>query len=84
MGNYKRKRNIMEELIFKYFKKKYPDERYVYKTCFVIQDMFGIVGNNLYVIEFIDQKMKYPKTLELRVSYSELSNTQLTNNTKRG
>lgn len=61
----------MEELIIKYFKTKYPDERYVYKTCFVIQDMFGVKGNNLYVVEFIDTKMKYPKTLELRIKESE-------------
>lgn len=74
MGNYKRKRNIMEELIIKYFKTKYPDERYVYKTCFVIQDMFGVKGNNLYVVEFIDTKMKYPKTLELRIKENELLN----------
>lgn len=74
MGNYKRKRNIMEELIIKSFKTKYPDERYVYKTFFVIQDMFGVKGNNLYVVEFIDTKMKYPKILELRIKESELLN----------
>lgn len=61
-------------LIENYFRNKYPDERYVYKTCFVIQDMFGVKGNNLYVVEFIDTKMKYPKTLELRIKESELLN----------
>lgn len=36
--------------------------------------MFGVKGNNLYVVEFIDTKMKYPKTLELRIKESELLN----------
>lgn len=71
-------------LIENYFRNKYPDERYQFKAYRTIEDMFGVKGNNLYVIEFIDKKMKYPKTLELMVSYSELSSTQLTNNTKGG
>lgn len=39
-----------------------------------IEDMFGVKGNNLYVVEFIDVKMRYPKTLELRIKENELLN----------
>lgn len=64
------KRNLVEN----YFRNKYPDERYQFKTYHVIKDMFGITGNNLYVVEFIDIKMKHPKTLELRIKEYELLN----------
>lgn len=62
------KRNLVEI----YFRNKCPDERYQFKTYNTIKDMFGVKGNNLYVVEFIDTKMKYPKTLELRIKESEL------------
>lgn len=64
----------MEErkLIEQYFKTKYPDERYVMKNFSCIADMFGNSGNNLYIIEFIDSKMKHPATMELRVKEHEL------------
>lgn len=55
-------------LIENYFRNKYPDERYQFKA----YHTFGVKGNNLYVVEFIDSKMKYPKTLELRITYDEL------------
>lgn len=64
------KRNLVEI----YFRNKYPDKRYRFKTYNTIEDMFGVKGNNLYVVEFIDTKMKYPKTLELRIKESELLN----------
>lgn len=59
-------------LIENYFRNKYPDERYQFKAYHTIEDMFGVIGNNLYIVEFIDSKMKYPKTLELRITYDEL------------
>lgn len=61
-------------LIENYFRNKYPDERYQFKKYSVIKDMFGFKENNLYVVEFIDTKMKYPKTLELRIKEFELLN----------
>lgn len=64
------KRNLVEI----YFRNKYPDKRYQFKTYNTIEDMLGVKGNNLYVVEFIDTKMKYPKTLELRIKESELLN----------
>lgn len=64
------KRNLVEI----YFRNKYPDKRYEFKTYHVIKDMFGVKGNNLYVVEFVDTKMKYPKTLELRIKEFELLN----------
>lgn len=64
------KRNLVEI----YFRNKYPDKRYQFKTYHTIEDMFGVIGNNLYVVEFIDTKMKYPKTLELRITEDELLN----------
>ena len=64
------KRNLVEN----YFRNKYPDKRYQFKTYNTIEYMFGVKGNNLYVVEFIDTKMKYPKTLELRIKESELLN----------
>lgn len=64
------KRNLVEN----YFRNKYPDKRYQLKTYNTIEDMFGVKGNNLYVVEFIDTKMKYPKTLELRIKEFELLN----------
>lgn len=62
------KRNLVEN----YFRNKY--KRYQFKTYNTIEDMFGVKGNNLHVVEFIDTKMKYPKTLELRIKESELLN----------
>lgn len=64
------KRNLVEN----YFRNKYPDKRYQFKTYNTIEGMFGVKGNNLYVVEFIDTKMKYPKTLELRIKENELLN----------
>lgn len=61
-------------LIENYFRNKYPEERYQFKAYYTIEDMLGVKGNNLYVVEFIDTKMKYPKTLELRIKESELLN----------
>lgn len=61
-------------LVENYFRNKYPDKRYQFKTYNTIEDMLGVKGNNLYVVEFIDTKMKYPKTLELRIKESELLN----------
>ena len=63
-----------KELIEKVFRNKFPDTRYNMKNYHVINDMFGVNGNNLYVVEFIDTKMKYPKTLELRIKEHELLN----------
>lgn len=61
-------------LIENYFRNKYPDERYQFKAYHAIEDMFGVKGNNLYVVEFIDVKMRYPKALELRIKENELLN----------
>lgn len=61
-----------KELIEQYFKTKYPDERYVMKNFSRIVDMFGNSNNDLYIIEFIDSKMKHPATLELKVREHEL------------
>lgn len=61
-----------KELIEKYFKAKYPDKRYVMKNVSRITDIFGNNDNDLYVIEFIDSKMKHPATMELRVKEYEL------------
>lgn len=62
------------DLVMNYFRNKYPDERYQFKAYHTIKDMFGVEGNNLYVVEFIDVKMRYPKTLELRIKENELLN----------
>ena len=64
------KRNLVEN----YFRNKSPDKRYQFKTYHTIEDMFGVKGNNLYVVEFIDVKMRYAKTLELRIKENELLN----------
>lgn len=61
-----------KELIEKYFKAKYPDKRYVMKNVSCIKDVFGNNNNDLYIIEFIDSKMKHPATMELRVKEHEL------------
>lgn len=61
-----------KELIEQYFKAKYPDKRYVMKNFSRIVDMFGNSNNDLYIIEFIDSKMKHPATLELKVREHEL------------
>lgn len=66
-----------KELIKQYFKTKYPNERYVMKNISRIADLFGNSGNNLYIIEFIDSKMKHPATMELRVKEHELLNTAI-------
>lgn len=50
-------------LIENYFRNKYPDERYQFKAYHTIEDMFGVKGNNLYVVEFID--FEVAKTLTL-------------------
>lgn len=64
----------MEErkLIEQYFKKKYPHERYVMKNYYHIHDAFNNDDNKLYVIEFIDTKVKRSKTMELQVKEYEL------------
>lgn len=61
------------DLVMNYFRNKYPDERYQFKAYHTIEDMFGVKGN-IYVVEFIDVKMRYPKTLELRIKENELLN----------
>lgn len=57
-----------------YFYTRYPADRYELKHFFTIDDLFGNAANRLFVIEFIDLKMKYSKTLELQVKESELFN----------
>lgn len=61
-----------KELIEQYFRTKYPHERFVMKNVSRITDVFGDNYNDLYVIEFIDSKMKHPATMELRVKEHEL------------
>lgn len=61
-----------KELIEQYFKTKYPDERYVMKNYYHIQDTFNSNDYKLYVIEFIDTKVKRSKTMELQVKEYEL------------
>lgn len=61
-----------KELIEKYFKTKYPNERYVMKNVSRIEDAFGDNNNDLYIIEFIDSKMKHTATMELQVKEHEL------------
>lgn len=65
----------MEErkLIEQYFRAKYPNERYVMKNYYHIEDAFNSEGQKLYIIEFIDSKMIHAKTMELRVKEYELS-----------
>ena len=53
-----------KELIERYFRKKFPDERYQFKHSFVIQSAWN-KKFDLFVVEFIDTKFKHPKTLEL-------------------
>lgn len=65
------------ELVKFYFKKKYPDNRYQFKTYSVICDMFYNPNNDLFVIEFIDTKMIHTKTLELQVKRNDLYNINI-------
>lgn len=64
----------MEErkLIEQYFRTKYPNERYVMKNYFHIKDVFNSDDQKLYIIEFIDMKVKRSKTMELQVKEYEL------------
>lgn len=61
-----------KELIEQYFRTKYPHERFVMKNVSRITDVFGDNYNDLYVIEFIDTKVKRSKTMELQVKEYEL------------
>lgn len=61
-----------KELIEQYFRTKYPHERFVMKNVSRITDIFGDNNNDLYVIEFIDTKVKRSKTMELQVKEHEL------------
>lgn len=65
------------ELVKSYFKKKYPDNRYQFKTYSVICGMFYNPNDDLFVIEFIDTKMIHPKTLELQVKRNDLYNINI-------
>lgn len=64
----------MEErkLIEQYFRTKYPNKRYVMKNYSHMEDVFEAQGQRLFVIEFIDTKVKHPKTMELQVKEYEL------------
>lgn len=68
--------NIMEErkLIEQYFRTKYPEERYIMKTYYHIDDISGDSNNKLYIIEFIDTQIKHSKKMEIQVRVSELFN----------
>lgn len=62
----------MKEFINRIFKEKYPDERYEFKKYYVIHDMYGVIENDIYIVNFIDNKMKHPSTMELKITYNEL------------
>lgn len=68
----------MEErkLVEEYFKKKYPNERYIMKNYFHVKDVFNSDDHKLYIIEFIDTKVKRSKTMELQVKEYELLNNE--------
>lgn len=55
-----------KELIERYFRWKYPEERYQFKHSFVIGSAWS-KKFDLFVIEFVDTKVKHPKTLELTI-----------------
>lgn len=55
-----------------YLYSKYNSERYEFKNVYTIADAFCDKDNTLYVIEFIDTKMKRTKTLELLIPQREL------------
>ena len=59
--------------IEQYFRTKYPDKRYKLKNYYKIGNLFGCDKEILYVVEFIDTQIKYPKTLELQVKSNELN-----------
>lgn len=60
------------KLIEQYFRTKYPNERYVMKNYSHIKDVFNSDDQKLYIIEFIDTKVKRSKTMELQVKEYEL------------
>lgn len=62
----------MKEFINRIFKEKFPDKRYEFKTYYVIHDMYGIIKNDIYIVNFIDNRMKHPNTIELKITYNEL------------
>lgn len=62
---------VEKELIERYFRCKYPEERYQFKHSFVIESAWD-KKFDLFVIEFIDTKVKQPKTLELTVHRFQL------------
>lgn len=64
--------NEEKRSIEQYFRTKYPDKRYKLKNCYKIDNIFGCDKEILYVVEFIDTQIKYPKTLELQVKSNEL------------
>lgn len=66
-----------------YFYTRYPAERYELKNFYTIEDIFSNNSNRLYVIEFIDLKMKYSKTLELQVKENDLFNFKFQSHERR-
>lgn len=63
-------RNTVERYLYSL----YPSDRYELKKWFYVDDVFGEELQRLYVIEFIDKKIKYPKKLEVKVKEVELLN----------
>lgn len=63
-----------EKVIERFFRTKYPDERFIIKQVSTIDNMFGMYGEKVYVIEFIDTKVRRPKTMELMVKERQLIN----------
>lgn len=55
-----------------YLYERYSPGRFEFKNLYNIPGAFGDESNKLYVIEFIDSKMKHSKVLEISVSKKEL------------
>lgn len=55
-----------------YLYSKYNPERYEFKSVYTIADAFFDADQDLFVIEFIDKKVKRPHTLELLAKRYEL------------
>lgn len=60
-----------------YLYARYPADRYQFKNLYTVDDMYGNSDNRLYVIEFVDLKVKRARSLELQVRERELFNFKI-------
>lgn len=62
-----------KERIEKAFRNKYPDARYIIKKVSTIENIVGVDDEKSYIIEFIDNEIKHPKTMELIVKEYQIN-----------